>query len=75
MGKRQFRILRKDLLPGKAGLLGKSVQVILADRVVHQGLISGISASHLTLIQYRSLRNQIHMDRILEVVYDEESTY
>jgi hypothetical protein len=68
-------MLRKDLLSRQADLVGKTGQVILADNVVHHGLISGVSDSHLTLTQYRSLKNQINLDAILEVIYDQESAY
>jgi hypothetical protein len=75
MGKRQFRILQKDLLPKQAEMVGRKGHVILADHVVHNGLILGISASHLTLENSRSGQHQLNMATILEVVYDQETEY
>jgi hypothetical protein len=75
MGKRQFRILQKDLLPKQAEMVGRQGHVILADHVVHSGLILGISASHLILENSRSGKLQFSMAAILEVVYDQETEY
>jgi hypothetical protein len=75
MGKRQFRILRKDLLPKQTEIVGKSGHVILADHVVHTGLILGISADNLLLENARAGQLQINMTTILEVVYDQETDY
>ena len=75
MGKRQFRILRKDLLPKQADMVGKTGHVILADHVVLTGLIRAISADHLILENARSGRHQINMATITEVVYDQETEY
>jgi hypothetical protein len=75
MGKRQFRILRKDLLPKQAEIVGKTGHVILADHVVLNGLILAISADHLTLENFRSGRHQLNMATITEVVYDQETEY
>ena len=75
MGKRQFRILQKDLLPKQGEMIGRKGHVILADHVVLNGLILGISASHLTLENSRSGQHQVRMATILEVVYDQETEY
>jgi hypothetical protein len=75
MGKRQFRILRKDLLPKQAEMLGKTGHVILTDHVVLNGLIRAISADHLMLENSRSGRHQLKMATIAEVVYDQETEY
>jgi hypothetical protein len=75
MGKRQFRILRKDLLPKQSEIVGKKGHVILLDHVVHNGLIRGISADMLTLEDSRAGQHQLNMTTILEVVYDQETEY
>jgi hypothetical protein len=75
MGKRQFRILRKDLLPKQADLVGKNGHVILADHVVYNGRILDISDAYLMLENSRLGRHQLNMATILEVVYDQETEY
>jgi hypothetical protein len=75
MGKRQFRILRKDLLPKQAEIVGRTGHVILADHVVHNGRIREISDAHLILENARTGRHQFNMATIVEVVYDQETEY
>jgi hypothetical protein len=75
MGKRQFRILRKDLLPNQAEIVGRKGHVIQSDHVVHNGLILEISAAHLLLENARGGRHQLNMATIMEVVYDQETEY
>lgn len=75
MGKRQFRILRKDLLPKQAEVVGKTGHVILSDHVVLNGLIREIAADHLILENSRSGRHHLNMATITEVVYDQETEY
>jgi hypothetical protein len=75
MGKRQIRILRKDLLPKQVEIVGRKGHVILSDHVVHNGLILEISAAHLLLENPRKGRHQLKMATIVEVVYDQETEY
>jgi hypothetical protein len=75
MGKRQFRILRKDLLPKQAEIVGKNGHVILTDHVVLNGLILEISDTHLLLENPRAGQHHLNMATIVEVVYDLETEY
>ncbi len=75
MGKRQFRIPRKDILQKQSEILGKQGHVILSAHVVHNGTIQEISDTHLTLVDPRFGKHRLEIKAIEEVVYDKETEY
>jgi len=75
VGKRQFRILRKDILQKRAEILGRQGHVIMANHVVHNGTIQEITDTYLTLIDPRKGVHQLPFLALEEVVYDKETEY
>lgn len=75
MGKRQFRLLRKDILARQSEILGKQGHVILTAHVVHNGVIQEINNTHLTLRDPRFGKHYLALDTIEEVIYDKETEY
>ncbi|MDB5262224.1 MAG: hypothetical protein JWQ14_1505 [Adhaeribacter sp.] len=75
MGKRQVRIFRKDIFLSKFEIEGKTGHVIMADHVVHNGLILQVTERHLVLRNPRFKEYPLNLDAIEEVVYDKETDY
>ena len=75
MGKRQIRILRKDILAKQSEILGKTGHVILSDHVVFNGLIEEINQTHLKLRDPRFNQHNLEIAAIEELVYDKETEY
>ena len=75
MGKRQFRILSKDILAKRVQILNRQGHVILANHVVINGTIQEITESSLTLIDPRKGKHQLALLAIAELVYDKETEY
>jgi len=75
VGKRQFRILRKDILQKRAEILGRQGHVIMADHVVHSGTIREITDTYLLLVDPRKGTHQLPFLALAEVVYDKETEY
>ncbi len=75
MGKRQFRIFRKDIFAKKADLQGQEGHVIMENHVVIHGRIIEISANYLALQDPRLHIHNLELSQITEVVYDKETEY
>ena len=75
MGKRQFRVLRKDILQKRGEILGRQGHVIMADHVVHSGTIQEITDTYLTLLDPRKGQHQLPFLALAEVVYDKETEF
>ena len=75
MGKRQFRILQKDLLPKQGEMIGRKGHVIQTDHVVVHGRILDIYPGAINVENARSGLHHIPMATVFEVVYDQETEY
>ncbi|WP_026462860.1 hypothetical protein [Adhaeribacter aquaticus] len=75
MGKRQVRVLRKDIIAKQAEFLGKSGHVILSDHVVFNGLIEEINPTQLKLRDPRFKKHFLEISAIEELVYDIETEF
>jgi len=75
VGKRQFRILGKDILQKRAEILGRQGHVIMDDHVVHSGTIQEITDAYLTLVDPRKGIHQLSFLALAEVIYDKETEY
>ena len=75
MGKRQFRVPRKDILQKRGEILGRQGHVIMADHVVHSGTIQEITDAYLILVDPRKGKHQLSFLTLAEVIYDKETEY
>jgi hypothetical protein len=76
MGKRQFRIFRKDILNHVPDLLVQpSVQVVQSNRVVMQGLVQSVNEERLELVDGRRHKHIVPMHLIEEIIYDKEAAF
>jgi len=75
MGKRLFRIFRKDIPSKLTSLTGIELNLVLKNNSAFHGFIVGNTGNQ---IKFKDLRNQIHqlmVEDIVEIVYDEESAF
>lgn len=76
MGKRQTRILRKDILEHSQELLQQPmVQIILRNRVVLYGSLKKITEKQLVLQDQREGKHVLPLPQIEEIIYDKEAAY
>jgi hypothetical protein len=76
MGKRQIRIYGSKLADHLPELLQQqTVQVVLRNRVVVQGILQHISAEELELLDGRRSKHTIPVQDVEEVIYDIEAPY
>ncbi|MCC9138071.1 hypothetical protein ACFSKU_03335 [Pontibacter silvestris] len=76
MGKRQTRILRKDIVQHAQELLQRPVvQVVLRNRVVLHGSLKQVTAEQLVMQDQREGRHVMPLPQIEEIIYDRETAY
>lgn len=76
MGKRQIRIYRSKLADHLPDLMQQqTVQVVLRNRVVVQGVLQHVSAEELELLDGRRSSHLIPVQQVEEVIYDIEAPY
>jgi hypothetical protein len=76
MGKRQIRIYGSKLADHLPELLQQqTVQIVLRNRVVVQGILQHISAEELELLDGRRSKHTIPVQDVEEVIYDIEAPY
>ncbi len=76
MGKRQIRIYRNKLADHLPDLLQQqTVQVVLRNRVVVQGVLQHVSTEELELLDGRRSSHLIPVQQVEEVIYDIEAPY
>ncbi|SIR31659.1 hypothetical protein [Pontibacter lucknowensis] len=76
MGKRQIRIYRNQLADHLPDLLQQlTVQVVLRNRVVVQGVLQHVSVQELELLDGRRHKHTIPVPEVEEVIYDIEAPY
>ncbi|WP_114781636.1 hypothetical protein [Botryobacter ruber] len=76
MGKRQIRVLRKNV-PDQLPHLQQQplVQVILRSKAVYQGRIRRFNLDKLELMDRRSIRHVVPLEQIDEIIYDKEAAF
>jgi hypothetical protein len=73
MGKRQVRILQKNLLQKNAEIAGREVHLILTDNRVFHGTVNEFSDVSLCIKDYRQRLHTFGLGEIQELVYDLET--
>ncbi|WP_242927748.1 hypothetical protein [Pontibacter vulgaris] len=76
MGKRQYRIFRKDIPQHISEILQQTnVQVVLRTKVVVQGTILSLTTEKLELLDGRRNKHELPVNQIEEIIYDKEAAY
>ena len=76
MGKRQVRIFQKDLEKRLPEVLQQPVvQVVLRNKSVLVGSLSGTSAGGLQLKDFRFHKHEFTLEEVEEIIYDIEAPY
>lgn len=76
MGKRQFRIFRKDLLSRRFELLqSPAVQVVLRSKVVLAGKLKELDEKGAELQDLRFNYHAFPLEQVEEIIYDVEAPY
>ena len=76
MGKRQTRILRKDILQHTQELLERpTVQVVLRNRAVLYGALKNLTATQLEMHDQREGKHVVPLQQVEEIIYDREAAY
>ena len=76
MGKRQFRIFRKDLLSRRFELLqSPAVQVVLRNKVVLTGKLKELDEKGVELQDLRFNYHTFPLEQVEEMIYDVEAPY
>ncbi|SFG42012.1 hypothetical protein [Pontibacter chinhatensis] len=76
MGKRQFRIFRKDLLSRRFELLqSPAVQVVLRSKVVLAGKLKELDEKGAELQDLRFNYHTFRLEQVEEMIYDVEAPY
>ncbi len=74
MGKRQYRIFRKDIPQHITEILQQTnVQVVLRTKVVVHGALLSLTAEKLEMLDGRRSKHELPLDQIEEIIYDKET--
>jgi hypothetical protein len=75
MGKRQIRIPGKNIPANTAVLSGKEVNLLLKDKTVFHGVVTGWNTQALLLKDMRLHTHTFPFNHIEEVILDNKSVY
>lgn len=75
MGKRLIRVFKNKLVEKKDALKGKEADVVLTNAAVFHGYITSINENGLTLLNKRDIKQDLSLEEIDVVIYDQEASY
>ncbi len=76
MGKRQYRVFRRDITAQRQELLQqRSVQLVQRNKMVLQGQLLKLGSIQLELLDGRNHTHIVPLHLIEEIIYDKETAY